>query len=120
MAHAQVSVEPYRGTEKEDFSEFELEYIGIAAIPNEQQAKFLQLHLRVAFLSGTRTSNLSERFCESHSPQGSLLHSPASISPRFEVTATAIQPENRYYQELSRELDKESAASISNTRSRNN
>ena len=49
MAHAQVSVEPYGGTEKEDFSEFEQlfqGYIGVAAIPNAQQANFLQLHLR--------------------------------------------------------------------------
>ena len=49
MAHAQVSVQPYGGTEKEDFSEFEQlfqGYIGVAAIPNAQQANFLQLHLR--------------------------------------------------------------------------
>ena len=49
MAHAQVSVEPYGGTEKEDFSEFEQlfqGYIGVAAIPKAQQANFLQLHLR--------------------------------------------------------------------------
>ena len=49
MTHAQVSVEPYGGTEKEDFSEFEQlfqGYIGVAAIPNAQQANFLQLHLR--------------------------------------------------------------------------
>ena len=49
MAHAQVSVEPYGGTEKEDFSEFEQlfqGYIGVAAKPNAQQANFLQLHLR--------------------------------------------------------------------------
>ena len=49
MAHAQVSVEPYGGAEKGDFSEFEQlfqVYIGVAAIPNEQQANFLQLHLR--------------------------------------------------------------------------
>ena len=49
MAHAQVSVEPYGGTEKEDFSEFEQlfqGYIEVATIPNAQQANFLQLHLR--------------------------------------------------------------------------
>ena len=49
MTHAQVLVEPYGGSEKEDFSEFELlfqGYIGVAAIPNAQQANFLQLYLR--------------------------------------------------------------------------
>ena len=49
MPHAQISVEPYGGTEKEDFSDFEQlfqGYIGVAAISNEQQANFLQLHLR--------------------------------------------------------------------------
>ena len=45
MPHTQISVEPYGGTEKEDFLDFEQlfqGYIGVAAIPNEQQANVLQ------------------------------------------------------------------------------
>ena len=49
MAHAQISVEPFGGSEKEDFGQFEQlfrGYIGVAAIDPPQQANFLQLHLR--------------------------------------------------------------------------
>ena len=48
-ANAQITVEPYSGTEKESFRQFEQlfrGFIGVAAIPNAQQANFLQLHLR--------------------------------------------------------------------------
>ena len=123
MAHAQVSVEHYGGTEKEDFSEFELlfqGYIGVAAITNAQQANFLQLHLRDNALRFYQTlgpaTRASERSRESHSSQGSLLQPSASRSPCFEARTTAIQPKNRYSREFPRELDKENAASVSNTR----
>ena len=48
-ANAQITVEPYIGTEKESFRQFEQPFrgfIGVAAIPNAQQTNFLQLHLR--------------------------------------------------------------------------
>ena len=53
MAHAQISVAPYGGTDKEDFQQFEQlfrGYIGVAGIAPGQQANFLQLHLREAAL----------------------------------------------------------------------
>ena len=53
MAHAQISVEPYGGTETDDFQQFELlfrGYIGVAGIDPGQQANFLHLHLREAAL----------------------------------------------------------------------
>ena len=49
MAHAQISVEPFGGSDNEDFAQFEQlfqGYVGVAGIANAQQANFLQLHLR--------------------------------------------------------------------------
>ena len=51
MAHAQVLVEPYEGTETDDFQQFEQlfrGYIGVAGIDPGLQVNFLQLHLREA------------------------------------------------------------------------
>ena len=49
MAHAQVSVEPFGGSDTEDLAQIEQlfqGYVGVAGIANNQQANFLQLHLR--------------------------------------------------------------------------
>ena len=49
MAHAQITVEPYGGSEKENFRQFEQLFrgcIGVAGIAAGQQGNFLQLHLR--------------------------------------------------------------------------
>ena len=49
MAHAQISVEPFGGSDNEDCAQFEQllqGYVGVAGIANAQQANFLQLHLR--------------------------------------------------------------------------
>ena len=49
MAHAQISVEPFDGSDNEDFAQFEQlfqGYVGVAGIANAQQANFLQWHLR--------------------------------------------------------------------------
>ena len=49
MAHAQISIEPFGGSDNEDFAQFEQlfqGYVGVAGIANAQQANFLQLHLR--------------------------------------------------------------------------
>ncbi|XP_063720115.1 probable serine/threonine-protein kinase DDB_G0278509 [Symsagittifera roscoffensis] len=49
MAHAQISVTPYGGTDAEDFAQFEQlfnGFIGVAGVAPLQQANFLQLHLR--------------------------------------------------------------------------
>ena len=49
MAHAQITVEPFGGSEKEDFHQFEQlfrNYVAGAAVDPAQQANFLQLHLR--------------------------------------------------------------------------
>ena len=49
MAHDQVTVEPFGGSDTEDFAQFEQffqGYVGVAGIANDQQANFLQLHLR--------------------------------------------------------------------------
>ena len=48
-AQAQITVEPYSGEESENFRQFEQlfrGFVGVAAIPNNQRANFLQLHLR--------------------------------------------------------------------------
>ena len=53
MAHAQILVEPYGGTETDNFQQFEQlfrGYIVVAGIDPGQQANFLQLHLREAAL----------------------------------------------------------------------
>lgn len=49
MAQAQITVEPYGGTDKENFRQFEQlfrGFIGVANIAAGQQSNFLQLHLR--------------------------------------------------------------------------
>ena len=52
-ANSQITIEPYNGTENENFREFEQllrGIIGVAAVPGAQQPNFLQLHLRDAAL----------------------------------------------------------------------
>ena len=52
-ANAQIKVEPYSGAENQIFRQFEhlfRGFIGVAAIPANQQSNFLQLHLRDAAL----------------------------------------------------------------------
>ena len=52
-ANAQITVEPYSGSEKESFRQFEQlfrGFSGVAGIAAGQQANFLQLHLRDAAL----------------------------------------------------------------------
>ena len=50
-ANAQITVDPYSGTEScRQFEQLFPGFIGVAAIPNAQQANFLQLHLRGDFL----------------------------------------------------------------------
>ena len=52
-ANAQITVEPYSGAKNQSFRQFEhlfRGFIGVAAIPNNQQSNFLQLHLRDAAL----------------------------------------------------------------------
>ena len=49
MAHAQINITPFSGSERDNFNEFEqliTGAIGVAAIANVQQANFLQLHLK--------------------------------------------------------------------------
>ena len=49
MAHAQVFITPYAGTDKEAFGGFELQLrgaIGVTGISAAQQPNFLRLHLR--------------------------------------------------------------------------
>ena len=53
MAHAQIRVKPYSGTEEEDFNEFEnlfRGFLAVSGINNAQQPNFLQLYLRDAAL----------------------------------------------------------------------
>ena len=53
MAQPQLTLSPYSGLEKENFREFEQllrSILAVAAIPANQQANFLQLHLRDAAL----------------------------------------------------------------------
>ena len=49
MAHAQINITPFSGSQTDNFNEFEqliTGAIGVAAIANAQQANFLQLHLK--------------------------------------------------------------------------
>ena len=53
VANAQITVKPYSGAETRSFRQFEhlfRGFIGVAAIPANQQSNFLQLHLRYAAL----------------------------------------------------------------------
>ena len=64
MAQPQLTLTPYSGTEKEHFREFEhllRSILDVAAIPANQQANFLQLHLRDAALRYFQTLPLATR-----------------------------------------------------------
>ena len=53
MAHAQITVVPYSGTEEEDFDDLEnlfRGFVAVSGINNTQQPNFLQLHFRDAAL----------------------------------------------------------------------
>ena len=87
MAQPQLTPNPFSASEKEIFREFELRLrsiLAVAALPANQQAKFLQLHLRDAALRFSQTlplatrqklelsiTALRERFCN---PQLQELH----------------------------------------------
>ena len=64
MAQTQLTLNPFSGSEKENFREFELllrSILAVAALPANQQANFLQLHLRDAALRFFQTSPLATR-----------------------------------------------------------
>ena len=64
MAQPQLTLTPYSGTEKENFREFEhllRSILAVAAVPANQQANFLQLHLRDAALRYFQTLPLATR-----------------------------------------------------------
>ena len=81
MAQLQLTVNPFSGSEKENFREFELllrSFLAVAALPANQQANFLQLHLQDAALRFFKTlplatlqNALRDRFCN---PQLQELH----------------------------------------------
>ena len=64
MAQPQLTLNPFSGSEKANFREFELllrSILAVAALPANQQAKFLQLHLRDAALRFFQTLPLATR-----------------------------------------------------------
>ena len=64
MAQPQLTPNPLSGSEKENFREFELllrSILAVAALPANQQANFLQLHLRDAALQFFQTLPLATR-----------------------------------------------------------
>ena len=87
MAQPQLTLNPFSGSEKENFREFELllrSILAVAALPANQQANFSQLHLRDAALRFFQTlpvatrqnlelsiTALRDRFCN---PQLQELH----------------------------------------------
>ena len=90
MAQPQLTLNPFSGSEKENFCEFELlrSILAVAALPANQQANFLQLHLRHSALQFFQTlppatrqnlelsiTPLRDRFCN---PQLQELHTSNS------------------------------------------
>ena len=64
MAQPQLTLNPFSGSEKENFREFELllrSILAVAALPANQEANFLQLHLRDAALRFFQTLPLATR-----------------------------------------------------------
>ena len=64
MVQPQLTLNPFFGPEKENFREFELlvgSILAVAALPANQQANFLQLHLRDAALRFFKTLPLATR-----------------------------------------------------------
>ena len=105
MAAAQVSVEPFGGSDTEDFAQFKQlfqGYAGVAAIANAQQANFLQLHLRDNALRFYQTlpaltradvplslAALSDHFCN---PQLQEVHVLKLEQSKFDIKKDS--PEN--------------------------
>ena len=120
MAQPQLTLNPFSGSEKENFQEFELllrSILAVAALPANQQAKFLQLHLREAALRFFQTlppairqnlelsiTALRDRFCN---PQVQELHvfklenmkflsktdTPENFSVTLQTKATKAYPD---------------------------
>ena len=64
MAQPQLTLTPYSGTEREQFREFEhllRSILAVVVVPANQQANFLQLHLRDAALRYFQTLPLATR-----------------------------------------------------------
>ena len=64
MGQPQLTLNPFSGSEKENFREFELllrSILAVAALPANQQANFLQLHLRDAALRFFQTLPVATR-----------------------------------------------------------
>ena len=104
MAHAQISVEPYGGSDTEDFSQFEQlfqGYVGVAGIANDQRANFLQLHLRDSALRFYQTlpaltradvplslAALRDHFCN---PQLQEVHVLNLEQAKFDIKRDSIE-----------------------------
>ena len=105
MAHAQISVEPFGGSDNEDFAQFEQlfqGYVGVAGIANAQQANFLQFHLRDSALRFYQTlpaltrgdvplslAALRDHFCN---PQSQEVHVLKLEQSKFDIKRDS--PEN--------------------------
>ena len=64
MAQPQLALNPFSGSETENFREFELlrrSILAVSALPANEQANFLQLHLRHAALRISQTLPLATR-----------------------------------------------------------
>ena len=64
MAQPQLTLNPFSGSEKDNFREFELllrSILAVASLPVNQQANFLQLHLRDAALRFFQTMPMATR-----------------------------------------------------------
>ena len=81
MAQPQPKPNPFSGSEKENFREFELllrSISAVAALPANRQANFLQLHLRdvaLRFFSDFASGNRSKFGTFNNSSSGSVLYS---------------------------------------------
>ena len=107
MALPKLTLNPFSGSENENFSEFELllrSILAVAAFPANQQANFLQLHLRDAALRFFQTlplatrqklelslTALRDRFCN---PQLQELHVLKLENMKFD--SKTHTPENFY------------------------
>ena len=103
MAHAQINITPFSGSETDNFNEFEqliTGAIGVAALAAAQQANFLQLHLKGDAFSPTKNT-------------------PANLLRQGIVYDNPAPAQNRYGSQQANQFNRASTAQNRNMRGMN-
>ena len=119
MDHAQISIEPFSGSKKEDFGQFEQlfqGYIGVAAIDPPQQANYIcdTMH----YVSTRRYPQRSEPMSQTVSPHYATFSATRFYRKCFvlKLEQLKFRPKERFTRKISGQFNKKSSESVSNAR----